>query len=87
MSREIDWTGPVRILHWLEAEAERADEAAWTEAWKRVHPPRKVAAWTAWADELARDWLGLNLPDTSPPLPENVRLLLKKARPLLVDGR
>lgn len=82
-----------KVLHWLEAEAQRADEAAWAEAWNRVHPARPaadprhvktIAAWTVWPTELAQEWLGLDLPDDPPPLPENVRDLLEKARPLLI---
>ncbi|MFI5990231.1 hypothetical protein ACIBAC_00055 [Streptomyces sp. NPDC051362] len=61
---EFDGSMPWQVLHWLEAEAMRVDEAAWAEAWKRVNPPEH--------------------PST---LPENVRTLLQKARPLLVSGR
>ncbi|MFF4902222.1 hypothetical protein [Streptomyces sp. NPDC001068] len=92
----LEARGPRRILHWLEAEAERADEAAWAEAWKRTHPARVKAdldqvvplvAWTPWPEELALEWLGLEPPPAPPALPENVRILLEKARPLLVRRR
>ncbi|QFG13204.1 hypothetical protein SEA_GILGAMESH_12 [Streptomyces phage Gilgamesh] len=68
-----------RWMHPCEVQAVRVDETAWAEAWQRVRP---VIAWQAWPEELARDWLGIDSP-APPPLPENVRELLKKARPLL----
>lgn len=76
----FETAGPWRIIHWSQAEELRADEAAWAEVWKRVRP---VIAWQVWPEELARDWLGIDGPPPPPPLPENVRLLLQKTRPLL----
>jgi hypothetical protein len=73
-----------RWVHWSEAQARRVDEAAWAKAWTRVQP---VAAWQPWPEELARNWLGLDLPSSPPPIPENVRTLLEKARPHLHSGR
>ncbi|MEV8344593.1 hypothetical protein [Streptomyces niveus] len=84
--REAEAAGvPIRIVHWREAEAMRVDEAAWAEAWSRVHQHqvRPVIAWQPWPGELARDWLGLGRP---PLLPQNVRSLLEEARPLLTNN-
>jgi hypothetical protein len=80
-------------LRWSESHAMRTDETAWMEVWKRVHPARVKAgldqvvplvAWTPWPEELALQWLGLEPSETTPALPENVLILLEKARPLLV---
>jgi hypothetical protein len=77
---------PWRWVHWSEALAMRVDEAAWVKAWERVHQVRPVTAWQPWPQELARDWLGLDGPPLPPDLPENVRMLLEQARPLLISG-
>ncbi|MFK0159177.1 hypothetical protein ACIQVK_44790 [Streptomyces sp. NPDC090493] len=77
---------PWQWVHWSEVQGLHADEAAWVDAWKRVHKVRPVIAWQSWPWELAHDWLGLDRPPLPPPLPENVRALLEVARPLLISG-
>lgn len=81
-SGELD-ASTERWLHWREVQAMRVDEHAWAEAWKRVHQVRPIITWQPWPRELALDWLGLDTPSSPAPLPENVRVLLEKARPLL----
>ncbi|MFJ4084925.1 hypothetical protein ACIP2Z_39030 [Streptomyces iakyrus] len=77
---------PWQWVHWSEVQNLRADEAAWVEAWKRVHQVRPVIAWQPWPQDLAQDWLGIDYSRLPPPLPENVRALLEQARPFLVSG-
>ncbi|CAL9326628.1 hypothetical protein [Streptomyces sp. SudanB91_2054] len=81
-------TAPCQLLHWSQVSVMSVDEAAWAETWKRRGDHvRPVAAWQCWPKELVLDWLGIDLPDSPPPLPENVRTLLEAARPLLKSRR
>ncbi|MCG8971792.1 hypothetical protein [Streptomyces sp. CL12-4] len=74
-------TAPCQWLHWSQVQVMSMDEAAWAETWKGVRP---LVAWQCWPEELVRDWLGIDPPAYPPLLPENVRILLEKASPLLV---